>query len=235
MPINQDIKVIEKSNKLKTIIILAIVIISCLLMAIVDGIIQPPYFLKSLLKVIIFLGGITLYGITMKENLLSMLRFNKKGMVIALALGLGVYGVIIGGYFLLRNVFDFSNIITSLSKNGDITKENFLYVSLYISFINSFLEEVFFRGFAFGHLKTLASKRLAYSFSAILFACYHIAIMLGWFSWLEYLVMMVGLFIGGMIFNYLNDKLKCLYPSWFVHMFANFAINTVGMILFGIF
>lgn len=224
----------KKSNNVKAIFIIATVIIGCALMAIVDGIIQPPYFLKSLVKALIFLGGIIIYCLYFKENIWGLFAFQKKGLYIAVALGVGIYLVIIGGYYLLKDLCDFSNIITSITQNGDITKGNFIYVSLYISFINSFLEETFFRGFAFSKLKQVSSKKGAYLFSASIFACYHIAIMIGWFSWLEYFLIMFGLFIGGMIFNYLNDKLKCLYPSWFVHMFANFAINTIGMILFGI-
>ena len=46
--------------------------------------------------------------------------------------------------------------------------------------------------------------------------------------------MMFGLIAGGCIFDYLNEKNGNIYSSWFVHMFANFAINTVGMILFGV-
>ena len=34
--------------------------------------------------------------------------------------------------------------------------------------------------------------------------------------------------------NILNEKCENIYMSWLVHMFANFAINTVGCILFGI-
>ena len=45
---------------------------------------------------------------------------------------------------------------------------------------------------------------------------------------------MFGLIVGGLIFNALNDKFGNIYPSWFVHMAANFAINTIGFILFGI-
>ena len=58
--------------------------------------------------------------------------------------------------------------------------------------------------------------------------------MIGWFSPLVFIIVMAGLFAGGMIFNYLNEKSGTVYPSWFVHMFANFAINTVGFMLFGI-
>lgn len=36
---------------------------------------------------------------------------------------------------------------------------------------------------------------------------------------------------GGLIFNWLNEKLGCIYGSWLTHMFANFAINTIGFLL----
>lgn len=48
-------------------------------------------------------------------------------------------------------------------------------------------------------------------------------------------VVKIVLFLGGLIFNYLNEKCKNIYPSWLVHMCANFATNTIGFILFGIF
>ena len=47
------------------------------------------------------------------------------------------------------------------------------------------------------------------------------------------LLVMIGLIAGGLIFNYLNEKNENIYSSWFTHMFANFAMHTVGFILFG--
>ena len=135
---------------------------------------------------------------------------------------------------MLKDIFDFSSITSSLTKNIGVTGENFVFVSLYISFVNSLLEEFFFRGFAFITLKRITSRRFAYLFSAAVFAVYHIAMMIGWFSLDVFIIIMVGLFAGGIIFNYLNEKSATVYPSWLVHMFANFAINTVGFILFGI-
>ena len=46
-----------------------------------------------------------------------------------------------------------------------------------------------------------------------------------------FLLVMAGLVIGGMIFNWLNEKLNTNYCSWLTHMFANFAINTIGIML----
>jgi CAAX amino terminal protease family. len=48
------------------------------------------------------------------------------------------------------------------------------------------------------------------------------------------MLLIAGLFFAGLVFNWLNEKAETIYASWMVHMFANFAINTIGYILFGI-
>jgi membrane protease YdiL (CAAX protease family) len=97
--------------------------------------------------------------------------------------------------------------------------------------VNSLLEEFFFRGFVFTNLKRLSGRRLAYIFSASVFSLYHVAMMIGWFSPALFLLVMVGLVAGGMIFNWLNEKTDTIYCSWLTHMLANFAINTIGFLL----
>ena len=134
----------------------------------------------------------------------------------------------------MKDVFDFSGITSALTNNIGVNGDNFIFVSLYISFVNSLLEEFFFRGFSFLTLRRISSSKFAYIFSAAVFSLYHVAMMIGWFSAGVFIIILAGLFAGGLIFNYLNDKSGTIYPSWFVHMFANFAINTVGFILFGI-
>jgi len=67
-----------------------------------------------------------------------------------------------------------------------------------------------------------------------LFAFYHVGMTISWFHPVIYVLAMIGLLSGGMIFNALNDRFGTIYSSWLVHMCANFAINTVGFILFGI-
>ena len=115
-----------------------------------------------------------------------------------------------------------------------ITSDNFIYVSLYISLMNSFLEEFFFRGYGFITLKKYTGRRFAYIFSSLIFAAYHVGMLIGMFDLGTLALLLFGLIVGGCIFNYLNEKNNNIYPSWFVHMFANFAINTVGFILFGV-
>lgn len=220
-------------TKTKSLIwVIAAALVCCGVMAVVDGIIQPGYAVKSAIKIGVF--ALIPVGLTMLCKLTPLkeiLKFRKKGVFLALGLGVVIYGIILGGYFILRPYFDFSKIAGNLTQNAGVTKDNFLYVSLYISFVNSLLEEFFFRGFLFTNLKRNSGTAVAYSLSAVVFGLYHVAMMIGWFGfWLNALVM-VGLFAGGVIFNWLNEKLGCIYASWLTHMFANFAINTIGFIL----
>lgn len=221
--------------KIKTVIICIVVILCCGLMAMVDGIIQPHYAVKSGIKLALFLAVPFIWSLMDKKlQLKDLFVADRKSILMAMALCIPVYAIILGGYLLFKDVFDFSSVTVSLTGNIGVTKDNFIFVSIYISFVNSLLEEFFFRGFAFLTLRRIAGESFAMIFSAAAFALYHIAMMTGWFSPVVFVLILAGLFAAGIIFNYLNSKSGNIYASWFVHMFANFAINTVGFILFGI-
>ncbi len=220
----------------KTSIMLSVFLFS-LAITFIDAFLHPNYFVKVPIKILFFLALPMVFFLKNKEafaDFKKLFVFKKGGILKAILLGLGVYVVIVGGYFLTRDIIDYSNVTSSLTEGMGITAKNFLYVSLYISLMNSFLEEFFFRGFGFISLKKYTSRKVAYLFSSALFAIYHVGMLVGMFHFAVLLLLMLGLVIGGCIFNYLNEINDNVYPSWFVHMFANFAINTVGFILFSI-
>ncbi|MBQ7935829.1 MAG: CPBP family intramembrane metalloprotease [Clostridia bacterium] len=222
-------------RKTRIMAMMIIVGVCCGIMAAVDGIWMPHYGVKSAIKMMLFLAIPLLYSLADQElQIKELFKINKRGLKTALFLCIPLYILILGAYLLLKDVFDFSGITASLTGNIGVDRDNFVAVALYISFVNSLLEEFFFRGFAFFGLKKAASDKVAYLFSAAAFALYHVAMMTGWFSIGVFLLTLVGLFAGGLIFHYLNAKSENIYTSWFVHMFANFAINTIGFMLFGI-
>lgn len=203
----------------------------------VDAFVHPDYFVKILIKIIFFLALPMLFFVKNKDDFKDFKKlfvFKKKGILSSFLLGIGVYAIILIGYFVSRSFVDFSKVTSNLTSGMGITANNFIYVSLYISLMNSFLEEFFFRGFGFITLKKYTSRRVAYLFSPILFAIYHVGMLVGMFHIAVIFLLLAGLIVGGCIFNYLNEKNENIYSSWFVHMFANFAINTIGFILFGI-
>lgn len=212
-----------------------LVAITCIIMAIVDAVIQPGYAVKSLIKIILFLLIPVFYGLFNNEvNIKKLVTPNKSGIVTAISLGAAVYVIILGAYFVFRNVFDFSALTTSLGETTGVNKSNFIWVAIYISFINSLLEEFFFRGFSFITLKKFTTRNFAYIFSSLSFALYHIAMMIGWFGIPVIIISLIGLFAGGLIFNKFDERNENIYLSWLTHMFANFATNTIGFILFAI-
>ena len=221
----------------KKIPIMSSIFLLSIAITLIDAFVHPNYFVKIPIKILFFLVLPMLFFLKNKEvfkDFKKMFVLKKDGILKALLLGVGVYAVIVGGYFLTRNVIDFSNVTSSLTEGMGITAKNFIYVSLYISLMNSFLEEFFLRGFGCITLKKYTSRNVAYLFSSTLFAIYHIGMLVGMFNFGALMLLLLGLIIGGCIFNYLNELNDNVYPSWFVHMFANFAINTVGFILFGV-
>lgn len=221
----------------KSAYIIASVFMFSVAVDLIDAVVQPNYFLKIPIKILFFLAlPMSFFIVNKKEfkEFKKLFVFKKSGILKSLLLGLTVYAVIMSAYLLLRDIIDFSRVTSSLTSGMGITADNFIYVSLYISLMNSFLEEFFFRGYGFITLKKYTGRKFAYIFSSAVFAVYHIGMLIGMFGIGVLVLLMFGLIAGGCIFNYLNEKNENIYSSWFVHMFANFAINTIGMILFGV-
>lgn len=212
------------------------VIFCAVAMSFVDGVIQPPYAVKSAIKVVLFLlVPFTFFALCQKDwgQVRALFVPAKRDFLIALALGAGVYGVILGGYLLLTKLYDISELVLKLTADAGVGADNFVFVSVYISLVNSMLEEFLFRGFAFITLKKLTTRRFAYMFSSLVFAVYHFGMMAAGSIWIS-LLALIALFVAGCMFDWLNERSGNIITSWLVHMFANFAINTVGFMIFGI-
>lgn len=224
-----------RSKWAKCLYIMGAVFIFSLAVTCIDAFVHPPYFSKIPIKILFFLALPLLYFLIRREDISlckELFRPRRAGLAVSLLIGAAIYAVIVGGYFLTRSIFDFSGVTASLTEGMGITADNFLYVAVYISIMNSFLEEFFFRGFGFLTLKNYVPIQLAYLFSPLLFAFYHVGMLWEMFHPAVTALILFGLISGGLIFNALNHRFGNLYPSWFAHMAANFAINTIGFILF---
>lgn len=212
--------------------ILLALLVGCAAMGLVDAVIRPGYLVKSLVKLVLFLGLPWFsYYCTRRTELRALFRWQGLGIK-PIALGLGVYGLVLGLYFTIGRFFDFTMVTGALQTELGVNAGNFLFVSLYISFVNSLLEEFFFRGFGFLSLRRHLSRGVAYALSALSFALYHVAMMVGWFR-LDLLTLLIALLTAaGLFLDFFDRKSESLYFSWFIHMFANFSINTVGFLLF---
>ena len=143
---------------------------------------------------------------------------------------LGAKLLLVGMLAVLLGIYSVGiTLITGLTVGlSGLTAEVFLN----IIFVNAFFEEFFFRGFVFrGGLK-IGTKQYAYLFSAVLFALYHVTMIMNWFTLPIFFLCMAGLFAGGLIFNYVTDKCGSIFGSYIIHAAANLAINAIGLYIF---
>ena len=227
-------------NNRKLTYILCISILSVVLLYICDQILMINYNNKAIIKIILFSAFPLGYSFLTGESIIrssirnSISKKRDNNRKLSFILGISVFVIIICVYTLVDNFIDINTIIAEIENKNKISKTNFIYYSMYITFINSLLEEFFFRGFVFLSIKKLGYKKIAYTFSSVLFAIYHIAYFQNWFSTGIFLLAILGLVIGGCIFNYLDDRQETFLNSWFVHICADLGIILIGYKLFGI-
>lgn len=221
-------KRIKKSKK-----IILYVILACLIICSLDIFMKPTYMVKSVIKIFLFL--IIPFSLVKKRDksfLKKLILPKKEGLIKSILLGVCLLSLVLFLYFLLQDVYDFNKIIPLLAESG-INNSNFWFVCFHISIINSLLEEFFFRGFAFLLLKRNIKTSYAYLFSSLMFALYHVSIICEWFSIPIFIFSILGIMFLGFVFNYLDEKNGNIYNSWMSHMFVNFGINTIGLMLMG--
>ena len=131
-------------NKKKFAVIISVVI-CCAAMAAVETLVEPAYAVKSALKAAVFILIPLIFMRSAKIKIFAGgISLGLKNFLKLLALGCGIYLIVMSGYALTRNLFDYSKLVESLSKDQNVDGGSFIWVALYISLGNSFVEEFLF-------------------------------------------------------------------------------------------
>lgn len=186
---------------------------------------EVEYIWKTTAKVFLFLFVPFILFRKTGFLFLRMRQTDKKSIKIAVGSGFAIIGTIIGAFIILLPFIDIDALLIDLADAG-ITPTVFPFVALYILFGNSILEEFFFRGLL---PDLFSTSRLRLLLPAFFFAIYHIAIFLPWFSPPLLALAVIGLWIGGIIFQLANERSRTILPSWTIHMFADIGVLLVGV------
>lgn len=200
-----------------------------LLIYYVDHSLQPGYWIKSMIKLILFALSPLFFLNKEGFNIQSFFKFKQVKWYFYLFC-IGIILLILIGYFIVNAFTSLTNIPDLLNQQVKVNLNNFLWVSLYIILINSALEEFFFR---FLLIKIFSNKNvfIPHLISALLFALYHVAIISQWFEAWLFILIVIGLTVVGLFFSFLNNKKNGITHSYLVHLSANIGINLVGLIL----
>lgn len=186
------------------------------LMALIEK--NMSYWPKSIFKVLLFLLLPCFFF--QLNNSYQKIKIAKTAKYLSLAAVLSI----ILGYFILDHFIDYEPIRIQLKQMMGISKDNFFWIALYISFINAFIEEFFFRGVYYLE----EGKQRNTFISASAFAIYHLAIMDRWLSLPFLMLATSALLLVGLLFNRLALENDSIYSSYFLHLVANLTLNTIA-------
>lgn len=203
-------------------------IFSVLLLLWIEQSISVSYGVKTVAKVILFVGIPLLLFRATKFPFLRLRKADRKSMQLAFLLGIAIMALIIGDFLLLQPRIDIASLRDDLLQSG-ITPAVFPFIAFYILIGNSFIEEFFFRGLL---PNLFGQSKIRFILPPFFFAIYHIAIFLPWFTLPILLLAIGGLWAGGLIFQLANEKCRTLLPSWIIHMFADVGILLIGVYVF---
>ncbi|WAA10496.1 CPBP family intramembrane glutamic endopeptidase [Fervidibacillus albus] len=229
----------SKGKVLDVLAIVSLSFVSCVVLFIVEQWIGASYLVKTGTKIVLFLIVPLVYIKFMRgksiRQFLNVKTFDWKQVRLGLFLGILSMGVVLSAFFLFQPWIEPDAIVDDLQTRLEITPDIFPWIALYITFGNSLLEEFYFRGFLFLQLYRKKWKRFAYLYSPLLFSVYHVAIFALWFDFWLLLLALVGLWIVGLILNWLNAKADHFLNSWILHILADTGVMIIGFYLFGLF
>lgn len=165
---------------------------------------------------------------TRKETFRQMgLVFNRKNVYHGVATGLLFFlTILLAGYFFHSFLFDHDDLQALLADwqfSGDLV----IWLILVLLVINSFLEEIYWRGYFFKKLEGKRSVRAMLLLTSLFYSLYHFLSIIPLFSWPYNIMMVVPVFIAGMIWGYMRFKSNSLVGSIVSHILADAGIMAV--------
>lgn len=208
---------------------LIVALVSIVFLLWIEQGLEVSYIWKTMAKVMLFLVIPLILFSKTKLTFLDIKKTDKKSLQIALFSGLAIMFIIIAAFILLMPIIDIDSLLLDLIERAGVTAAVFPFVALYILIGNSLLEEFFFRGLLPSFFK---NKSIRLIIPSLLFAVYHVSIFLPWFNLPILLLAVVGLWVGGFIFQLVNERSGTIFPSWIIHMFADVGVLLVGVYIF---
>lgn len=199
-------------------------------------ILQLDYTTKAVIKMSLFLGLPLLYWLGWRRlSWRDIWRFVIPGRLpwrrLLLALTGGVLVILLVNLLIdpICRLFGVAAIFDEIKTRTDTGRQEMIKLIIYIPLVNAFGEELFFRGFCFLELRSQGLPRLAYLFSGILFALYHLVIFRNWFSPAILVLCLSGLFVAGLLLDRLASRDQSILEAWLLHGLVNVAIVSISL------
>ena len=106
--------------------------------------------------------------------------------------------------------------------------EYYFLFGIFIAVVHSALEEFFWRGFVYGHLRRLVPIPVAHLLAAVGFAAHHVVVLNQFFPTATAWFLGIGVAVGGLVWSLLYQRYGTLLGAWISHIIADIAILVIG-------
>jgi membrane protease YdiL (CAAX protease family) len=149
----------------------------------------------------------------------------------AIALGLACGTIFLGVYFVAIDwLVDRTVIVQRMGLQFSVTAATVALIAPVTIFLNSLLEEFFYRGFAFGQL-VRRQRIVGQCLPAAAFSAQHLLFINQWLAPGLLVIAGLGLFVFSWILQMLYEKADTIVAPWVVHILADLAMMTIALML----
>lgn len=175
-----------------------------------------------------------LWTIGIDREMIKWSRPKFSGLGLAARLGAAIAVVIMGAYFFIaRDWMDGSAVRELAEKNGFAHPMVYAGIAVYWCVVNSLLEEYVWRWFALRKCVQIFGERngIAIALSSLLFTLHHIFALAAQFDWRVTVIGSLGVFVGGVMWGWLYQKYRSIWPGYVCHVLADVPIFVIGWLI----
>ncbi|TQR36306.1 CPBP family intramembrane glutamic endopeptidase [Brevibacillus brevis] len=150
--------------------------------------------------------------------------FEWQGTLYGLALGVLMLTGVLAGLWLLLQEPGRPEAVRAGMEAWGIKRRWIWFFSVYLIFINSLLEELFWRGFVLQRFRASLSRFLSIFLSGFFYSLYHLIISTLLFGLRNGLFITSLVFGVGLIWGWLKEMFPSIYPNWISHLLADLGL-----------
>jgi membrane protease YdiL (CAAX protease family) len=105
---------------------------------------------------------------------------------------------------------------------------HYVIFAVFLSFVNSAVEEFYWRWFVYGQLRRLLPGWRAHALAGAAFAAHHVVVVTQFFPLMEALSFGVAVGLGGVIMSLLYERQRTLAGAWVCHLVVDLGIMGIG-------
>lgn len=163
---------------------------------------------------------------------IGFIKPSAKSLMVGLGLGVAIFGVLVGGYYTVgQDLVDRERLLEAVARNGLDDPARYIALAVYLTFINSLLEEYVWRWFVGRQCLQLVRRAAMPVVSGLLFTIHHIIALRLQFGWGLTILGSAGVFVGGVTWSWLWARYGQVWAGWVCHICADAGVFLIGWIM----